>query len=412
MIIATAMKPNTIVFYCQKYFYLSILISVFVIIPTYCQDEPDTLIEEKIIFDSSRAKFDSLWKQSKDIYEKFYQSELNAFKSYKKKIEDIWGEYSGSTKTKWVEYNEETTTRSIVDFENGEATVEALLEPLDSQNEDLVKQKLINGIKDLVTSKGKSKDYDSSEEPAVTLSDQPVLTGQVQNNSGDEVSVSNAEEFAEETIKNSTIQYSAVTGEDNKERVVSSINFSLAPNQIRVRAEKYTRLIEKYCNRFGLPQNLVFAIMHTESFYNPKAISTAPAYGLMQLVPSSGGRDAYLFVYGKDELVTPNYLYDAEQNIELGTAYLHILLNQHFHKVRDSQSRTYCAIAAYNTGPSNVSRTFVNSKDLESAIQKINTMTSSKVYEYMTTNLPYQETRDYLVKVTRLMEQYASWTDK
>ena len=76
----------------------------------------------------------------------------------------------------------------------------------------------------------------------------------------------------------------------------------------------------------------------------------------MQLVPESGGRDAYRFVYEKDRLLPPSYLFDPKRNIELGCAYLHLLRNRFFAAVEDDEKARLCVIAGYNTGAGNVSR--------------------------------------------------------
>ncbi len=47
--------------------------------------------------------------------------------------------------------------------------------------------------------------------------------------------------------------------------------------------------------------------------------------GLMQLVPSSGGRDVYRKPKDEDKMPTRDYLFDLENNIELGAAYLNVL---------------------------------------------------------------------------------------
>ena len=91
----------------------------------------------------------------------------------------------------------------------------------------------------------------------------------------------------------------------------------------------------------NLPIPLVFAIMHSESSFNPRARSYVPAYGLMQIVPKTAGRDTYKFLYKKDKLVSGNYLYNSSNNIRMGSAYLHILYYKYLKKIKDPDSRLY-----------------------------------------------------------------------
>ena len=63
-------------------------------------------------------------------------------------------------------------------------------------------------------------------------------------------------------------------------------------------------------------------------------------------------------------------------------------------------------IAAYNTGPGNVLRTF--SKNRTTAVQQINGLQPAVLYDKLRSNLPYQETRNYLEKVTTYRKSYVS----
>jgi len=122
------------------------------------------------------------------------------------------------------------------------------------------------------------------------------------------------------------------------------------------------------------------------------------------LVPTSGGRDAYRKAKGEDKAPSRDYLFDPDNNIELGTAYLNVLTYSQLDDVTDKVSREYCVISAYNTGAGNVFKTFA--KDQRTALQQINALQPSSLYDRLRSGLPYQETRDYLAKVVGFRKQF------
>ena len=105
------------------------------------------------------------------------------------------------------------------------------------------------------------------------------------------------------------------------------------------------------------------------------------------------------------------FLFDANNNIELGSTYLGVLLfDSPLREIRNPVSREYCAIAAYNTGPGNVYRAFSNlSRDRQpDALEKINAMRPDEVYAALRTKLPYEETRTYVVSATEAKKHYTA----
>ncbi len=344
-------------------------------------------------------------------YEKYVKAEQEAYAAFKKQVEKEWGKGNAveSTNKDWVEYSDDHKSRTVVDFEKGEAKIEIIVGGNEVQDTGELKRKLEEEVTRLMENRGTSKDYDTEYEKRRQLSEEPVLAGQVETPEGGKISKENLPEAVKEIVEKGEPKIEKIKGEDGEEREVVVFSLPLAPDHIRVRAKRYETEVENFCRKYSFDPALVYAVIHTESYFNPKAKSYVPAYGLMQIVPHYAGKDAYRYVYGKDKRPTANYLYEPHNNVELGTAYLHLLYTRSFQQVKDSKSRMLCVIAAYNTGAGNVSRAFTGNTRLSNAISKINSYSYEDLYAYLSKRLPAQETRDYIRKVTERMQQYKEW---
>src|SRR5437899_1991664 len=80
-----------------------------------------------------------------------------------------------------------------------------------------------------------------------------------------------------------------------------------------VAGTEYDSLINEIAKKHGVDPKLVHAVIKQESAYNPDAISSAGAVGLMQLIPSTAER------FGVKDRTDPR------QSIEGGTQYLKFL---------------------------------------------------------------------------------------
>jgi len=216
----------------------------------------------------------------------------------------------------------------------------------------------------------------------------------------------NKSTLASKIVAKSKKNINRIMGADGQTRQVVQIQMSLVSDNLSRNAALYKDLVEEFSEKFQIEQPLIYAIMEQESAFNPQAVSSMGAIGLMQLVPKSGGADAYYYVYHKKWDKEPDYLYVPRNNIELGTAYLRVLMNQ-FDSVSDPHCRRLCVIAGYNTGAGNVSIAFIGNRKLGRAFfEKVESYDYNGLYNYLITNLPYSETRNYVVKVTQRREKY------
>lgn len=347
-------------------------------------------------------------------YEAYEKAHREAFEQFKREVTAKWGEehLAVSTQKDWVEYSPDKEQRTVVDFEQDMAKVELLLTPEEAENKEIINQKLEEIIQNLATTQGSSADYTIEDEKPQPLSSEPVLKDQLQTAQGEPVTAENAQDFAKEVVRTTPVSKETIKGADQKERVLLAVSLPLAPNSIQTRAAQFETPIQEFASKYQIDPAVVYAIMHTESYFNPKARSHVPAYGLMQIVPRYAGRDVYQYLHGEDKLVNADYLYNPQNNIEMGTTYMHLLLNRSFKKVENPYNRLLCGIAAYNTGAGNVSRAIIGTTKLGTAIPEINKLTPEQLYAHLRENLPYNETRDYIEKVTTRADNYKKWMEQ
>jgi len=332
-------------------------------------------------------------------FENYAAEQEKIFQNYKDEVEKKWGTFKFSSKKVYVDYDQDLDSRGSIDFEKGEVEIEVVVEQKEgipnTELEKEAKKKLEKKIESLVIKPAEDK--------------KSILADQVADKKGKKITKKNAKSFSKEVVRSRKPEKKPIKSKDNKKRVKYSVKFKLLPDHLKTRTDRYKNDVLRQAKRHNLPPSLVFAVIHTESNFNPKARSHIPAYGLMQLVPKSGARDAYRYIYKKDKLLRGGYLYNPENNIELGCAYLGKLKNVYFKGINDEESTYHCVISAYNTGPGNVAKAFTGTTKLKPTIKKVNTMSSKKVYSELRRKLPYKETRDYLSKVTNRMPYYNSY---
>lgn len=321
------------------------------------------------------------------------------------KVRRTWGEKEVKVpeQKRYVKYTQNYMSRAIVNFDDGTVVVETL-------DDQAPKDSLRNALVTTLLTPHDPRAVDLFSDKAITLTNdkEPYLLGLIVDQQGQAIRTpAQAESFTTYLLDRNTQTRAVDQNGVTKQALFTEIK--MVANFSNRQAEKYRPVVTKFADQYRISPSLVFAVIRTESNFNPFAVSSAPAYGLMQLVPTSGGREAYRKAKGKDTVPSRDYLFDPENNVELGVAYLNVLSYNQMEQVENKVSREYCVISAYNTGPRNVFKAF--SSDSVAAINQINSLQPPAVYDRLRGSLPYQETREYLAKVVTFRKQFVSLTE-
>ena len=151
----------------------------------------------------------------------------------------------------------------------------------------------------------------------------------------------------------------------------------------RLFPKRYTSMLRREALHQRIAPELVLALARQESSFNPRAVSSVGAMGLMQLMPTTARA---LMREEKNSAQRDTVFFDPATNTRLGTRYLARM-------VRAFGGRWSYALAAYNAGPGAVTRWRQRRGDLPEDI--------------FVEEIPYRETRDYVQKVLKWVQTYA-----
>lgn len=146
--------------------------------------------------------------------------------------------------------------------------------------------------------------------------------------------------------------------------------------------EKYRGIVNEYAAQSGLDPCLVYAVIRSESSFNPNAESSVGALGLMQLTPSTF--EWAMSKTADKESHASSDLFKPAVNVRYGTIVLSAFLNEF--------GNEGTAIAAYHAGRGNVKKWLKNSDYSNDG---------KTLY-----HIPFKDTRAYVKKVEATRKIY------
>ncbi len=315
--------------------------------------------------------------------------------SFSGNIQKKWGssELKIAGKSNYVKYIDNYLSRSEVNFTQGKITVETV-SPTDP------KAHLKNAIITTLLTPDDPANVDLFSSKDIELKGQPFLYNQVVDQEKKPIQWSwRANRFADYLIANQ------LKTKEVDFKKAYYVEIPMVKDHASQRSYKYADIVRRASQRYDIPEDLIYAIIKTESSFNPYAVSWANAYGLMQVVPKTAGKDVFKLVKNKSGQPTPEYLFDPEKNIDTGTAYFYILKNRYLKAVNHPLSLEYSMISAYNGGTGGVLNTF-DRNSRSNAMSRLNSLQPNQVYWALTNKHSNAEARRYLEKVTKFKKDF------
>jgi len=341
----------------------------------------------------SEATFDLYKVQKNCEFDQYLASAKKTFDEFKNTVSKKWDKPNFSDQFSWVSYSPNLELKREVNFEKNVIKVTTIAGEETSVEE--LKEEILATSKLTIGEAQKADVFTATliEETKVEdLSSKPLLP------------ISEEQDIQTQELDKALQGVVITESTDSKGNTVVEAKISFPPKWLSRKERRFYDMVETYSNKYDLEPEFVLSIIKTESAFDPTAVSHIPAFGLMQIVPSSAGLDATSFLFGEQQLLKRDYLFDPEKNIEVGTAYLHLLRSRYFKGIEDEESMKYCVIAAYNGGMGPIYRMFGGKRSV--AIKNINQLTPEKVFSTIQKKHAAAETRNYLKKVHKTETNY------
>ncbi|ODA24142.1 membrane-bound lytic murein transglycosylase MltC [Photobacterium damselae] len=309
-------------------------------------------------------------------------------------VKKQWGddEFLQAGKHRYVKYLDGYRTRAHIDFDTGKIYVSTV-------SKYVPKETLKEAIVSTLLMPADPAQVDLFSDKTIPLNGKPFLLGQVKDHDGQDIQWEwRANRFADYLIENK------LQSKPFKYGTAYYVQIDMVGDHLEQREYQYADLIKRASKQYGIDEDLIYAIVKTESSFNPFAVSHAGAYGLMQVIPKTAGADVFNLVKNKPGIPTKEYLFDPANNIDTGTAYFYILKNRYLKNVQHPTTKHYTMISAYNGGTGGVLATF--DPDRDRAMNQINQLNPDQVYWALTNKHPKEEARRYLQKVLHFQKEF------
>jgi membrane-bound lytic murein transglycosylase C len=322
------------------------------------------------------------------------QAMLLEFEFFSEQGFSHWGdEFVASSSQSYVKYLDNYDSRAQIDFNIGNIRVETLRQ---EAHVEVLKHAIVSTL--LTPADPQQVDIYTAQE--VGLSGVPFLINKVKDHEGKAIAFSwRAQRYAQYLLDHK-LQSQWLKG---KRRYW--VDIPLVHQFKRIAAQQYLPYVTQAAGRYRIDEALILALIEAESSFNPFAVSHSRAYGLMQVMPNTAGRDYFQRIKNNDHRPSRQFLFNAKNNIEVGSGYLSILRDVYLRGIRHPLAQEYCIIAAYNGGAGQLLRSF--DSNIKKAVAKINRMSPAQVYQYIINKHPKLESRNYLKKVIRFKKKYA-----
>lgn len=373
-------------------------------------------------------------------FNQYKQNLRNEFEAYKKEISKKWGYAEVPTDKKLVVYSKDKNQKVVINYAENNVNVATTSAKDLGKAYELLNQVLQKPISEIQQTSSKQSNNNHTIADSLGISSEQlkklqsnVKTIEKSNSQNSLKSVINDIERQQNKLEFSASQAPVNTLENSDRNYIKQLErekqqlkkqaakpttqqikqvtkqVSFNPNRWH-RTKPYREYVDTQARKYRLPAYLLYAIIETESSFNPQAQSPIPAFGLMQVVPTSAGIDVNHELYRTKRPPRKSTLFNPQTNILFGATYVNLLMNRYFKGVKNDTNRLYVSVAAYNTGPGNVSKLFdpTGGKNLTRAARQINTQSNQKVYQTIYRQA-HPETRGYIKKVTSAMGYYKTF---